>query len=256
VVIAPFWRDVVVIGAAAVQIVLAEDVSAGGEPSGNTPTPVAATRDLDLLLTPTRDVDLAVETVEAEAVAQQLEAAGLQLSDEPHERGFTWVRDDDLKIQLVRPFHPFPGPVAERLPQQPAFGLLREPGNRMQIAFAGTPEIERLHSVTAASLIALKQVAFGRTDPDGNPVERDFHDVFLVASERLDELGAAYRLADYHVRTRVDQALAALAAGGEETRAAARQNAQLTGGGSLRAHELSVRRAATFGIRRLAREEA
>jgi hypothetical protein len=54
-VLAPIWSDVVVIGAAALQVVLADDLSARGGPTS-----------IALAITPTRDVDVAVEMSAAE----------------------------------------------------------------------------------------------------------------------------------------------------------------------------------------------
>ena len=252
-VIAPFWQHVVVIGAAALQIVLADDQGEREE----TLTPAGlhagaqATHDDLAMVTPTRDVDLAVDTELAAEIVAQLEEAGLAPSGEPGETGFTWVRDD-LKIQLVRSFHPFPDRVAKRLPANPVMSLLNEEAHRIIVAFEDKPEVPRLQSANAAALIALKQAAFGRTRHDGAPVERDFHDAYLVVAARPDDLERTYRAADYHVRSRVDTALGLLAEGGDATRAAAHQHVLVTGAGDLSEHALSIRRAATFFKRRLA----
>jgi hypothetical protein len=249
-IISPLSDRVVVIGAAALQVIMAADA---GEAPTTDGVAVEARRDIDLALviTPTRDVDLAINPTDASDVARALEAAGLQRSDEPYERGFTWVREDDLKIQLVRSYHPFPDTVAKRLPTQPAVSLLQQPGNRLNVAFASEPARVRMQTATAASLVALKHAAFGRTRPDGTPVERDFHDVFSVAFQRLDDLEAACRDADHQVRARVIAALRALAADGDEARAAARQHALLTDDADVATHTQRVRRTAVFALRRL-----
>ena len=93
-VLAPVRDDVIVIGAVAVQVALDGHAVA---------------------LTPTRDVDGAVKTDRIDAVVAQLKAAELQPSALPHERGFTWVKGD-LKVQLLRPYHPFPKGAAKGLP--------------------------------------------------------------------------------------------------------------------------------------------
>ena len=85
-VLEPVRDDVVIIGAVAVQVAL----------DGH-----------DVALTPTRDIDAGVKTAAVHRVVGRLEASGLTPSDVPHERSFTWVRGE-LKVQLLRPFHPFP----------------------------------------------------------------------------------------------------------------------------------------------------
>ena len=243
-VIGPFWQQVVVVGAAALQIVLAESIG------GN--VHVAATSDLDLVIvTPTRDVDLAVETEQAEGVIVALEDAGLSQSAETHEQGFTWVRGD-LKIQLMRPFHPFPAARVAPLPINTVASELREEVHRDVVAFADDPGVPRLQSVSAAALVALKEAAFGRIRPDNQPVERDYHDVYLVVRDKPDDLERSYRPASFHVRSRVDRALATLADGGEATQAAARQETLITGRGNARETAENVRRTAVFFQRRLA----
>jgi len=237
----PVWQEVVVIGAAALQIVLADDLSANAAPVGL----------IEFVVSPTRDVDVAVEMPAAEAVVSQLEHAGLEPSDEPYERGFTWVRGD-LKVQLVRPFHPFPSTTAERLPTNPQLSLLARLQHRLTVAFEEAPIEPRLQSANAAALVALKQVAFGRTRPDGTAVARDYHDVYAVVAARSDDLELAYRAADYHVRSLVDRALANLAVqGGPQSRAAAEQHAAITGDLNIATHERAIVRASTLMARRL-----
>jgi len=96
--------EVVVVGAAAVEVALAQTRA---------------------VVTPTRDVDLVVAVEQVEAVLRHLEDQRFRPSTRPHERGFTWVRDD-LSIQLVRSFHPFPRGPAARLPQNSAFAMAGE----------------------------------------------------------------------------------------------------------------------------------
>lgn len=97
-VLEPIRDDVVVIGALAVQIAL----------DGH-----------DVALAVTRDVDAGVATDAVGRVVEQLERSGLRRSELPHEQGFTWIRGD-LKVQLLRPFHPFPPkPAVGPARQQP-----------------------------------------------------------------------------------------------------------------------------------------
>ena len=87
-------NEIVVIGAVAVQVAL----------DGH-----------EVVFTPTRDVDAGVATDDVKRVIAHLEERGLRASELPHERSFTWVKDA-LKVQLLRPFHPFrrARPVAYR----------------------------------------------------------------------------------------------------------------------------------------------
>jgi hypothetical protein len=116
-VLAGFRDLVVVVGAAAIEVAL----------SGT-----------DVAITPTRDVDVVVPVAAAAAIVTALEADGLRRSDVPHERAFTWVRGD-LKVQLVRTFHPFPSEIAKALPQNPVFGMAGEPTSQVEVAFASEP---------------------------------------------------------------------------------------------------------------------
>ncbi len=216
--------DVVVIGAAALEVALAD-------------TPSVA-------ITPTRDVDLVVSVDRAADVVSHLEAADLRPSDVSYERGFTWVRGD-LKVQLVRTFHPFPKPPAKALPENPAVGMAARAVHQVAVAFADDPAAPRLRCANAACLLALKQAAFGRTrPPDHTPVERDFHDAYLLISAALDAVVAELKLADHEVRRRAIDAISQLAAGDEVTVAAARQMVRLRTAESQRAAEAAVRRAA------------
>jgi len=216
--------EVVVIGAAALEVALAE-------------APAVA-------ITPTRDVDLVVSVDRAADVVSHLEAADLRRSDVPHERGVTWVRDD-LKVQLVRPFHPFPKPPAKALPENPAVGMAARAVHQLVVAFADDPAAPRLRCANAACLLALKQAAFGRTrPPDDTPVERDFHDAYLLISAAADFVVAEMASAEHEVRQRAGDAISQLAAGDEVTAAAARQMVRLSTADSQRTAEAAVRRAA------------
>lgn len=157
----PIRDEVVVIGALAVQIAL----------DGH-----------DVALTPTRDVDAGVDTAAVERVVAHLEASDLRRSELPHERAFTWVKQD-LKVQLLRPFHPFPKGAAEGLPVNNIVSELVD--HRMLVAFEADPTRGRLWAATPAALVALKEAAFGRTRPTGEAVDRDFSDVAML----LDRLG-------------------------------------------------------------------
>lgn len=162
----PVRDDVVVIGALAVQIAL----------EGH-----------DIPLTPTRDVDVGIQTNRAAAVVAHLEGGGLRRSEYKHEQGFTWVRDK-LKVQLVRPFHPFPKPPADRLPVNNLISELRH--HRWLVAFAEDPGRGLFWAARPAALVGLKEEAFGRTRPSGEKVDRDYSDVVLLLeneNERIRE---------------------------------------------------------------------
>lgn len=160
-VLGPVRDEVVVIGALAVQIAL----------DGS-----------DVPLTPTHDVDVGSSTERANEVVAHLEAAGLRRSEIEHEKPFTWVRDE-RKVQVVRPFHPFPKGAAARLPENQLIPELK--ANRWLVAFAEQPEEGRLWAAKPAALVALKEKAFGRLRPSGEKVDRDFSDAVLL----LDRLG-------------------------------------------------------------------
>jgi hypothetical protein len=231
--------DVIVVGAAALEVALVPE----------SPGP---TRDLDLVvITPTRDVDAVVPVERAAAVVAHLEATDLRRSDVPHERAFTWVRGD-LKIQLVRTFHPFPKPPASELPTNPVFGMAAQAAHQIEVAFVDDPDMPRLVCANSACLLALKQAAFGRTRPPDNlPVERDFHDAYLLVSSTPETLVEELARADYEVRTRAADAVFRLAAGGDATAAAGRQMVRLRTTASQREAEAAVRRAAVRMQRRL-----
>jgi hypothetical protein len=215
--------DVVVVGAAALEIVLS---------------------DADTFVTPTRDVDVVVPTERVMDVVRELEASGLERSRQPHEASFTWVRDE-LKVQLVRTFHPFPKGVARGLPDNPVFGMASHRAHADEVAFTESPEVPRLWSANAACLLALKQAAFGRKrGPNAEPVERDFHDAYLLLEHSAAEIAAQLRAASYELRTRVEDAMVQLAAGDDATSAAARQMVRVGQASTQRGAEAAVRRAA------------
>jgi hypothetical protein len=179
-------NDVVVVGAAAIEVAL------HGVPAA---------------ITPTRDVDVVVDTVDVDTVVRQLEAARLVPSELDYEKGFTWVRDD-LKVQLIRGFHPFPQGASTGLPVNPAADVARRIAHREEVAFVERPETAWLWVATAACLIALKLNAFGRTKPpDNEVVRRDFHDVYLLVDHVPDQVLASYRAADGGVRLAVRDAV-------------------------------------------------
>jgi hypothetical protein len=165
-VLAPVRDAVVVIGAVAVQAALDGHAVA---------------------LTPTRDVDAAVKTEAVDAVVMQLEAAELEPSTLDHERGFTWVKDD-LKVQLLRPYHPFAKGPARALPVSNLIPELDR--HRVLVAFDDSPEVARFWAASAAALVGLKEAAFGRTRADGAAVDRDFSDVALLLDRVGEEIAA------------------------------------------------------------------
>jgi hypothetical protein len=84
-VLADIRDDLVVVGAAALEVALASDRR----------VEVTATRDLDVVvITPTRDIDAVVPVDRAAVVVSRLEGAGLRRSEVDNERAFTWVRGD------------------------------------------------------------------------------------------------------------------------------------------------------------------
>lgn len=178
--------EVVVVGAAAIEVALYA---------------VPAT------ITPTRDVDLVVSTTDVDAVVGHLEEADLEPSTIEYERGFTWVRGD-LKVQLIRGFHPFPTDAGKGLPVNPTADAARNGMHREEVAFEPAPEQACLWVATPACLIALKQNAFGRVRPPGNEVvRRDFHDVCLLIGHVADQVLDSYRIADGGVRQGVRNAV-------------------------------------------------
>jgi hypothetical protein len=141
----------------------------------------------------TTDVDCAVGMRSAAAVIDQLESAGLAPSEEPHERGFTWVRYG-IKVQLIRPPARVANPPVSRLVPNPHLSLTdryREP-----VAFDDSPGEPRLLVARAAAILALKGQAFGRSRPSGGLVERDYHDAYLLVAHVGDEIAAEYNGTD------------------------------------------------------------
>jgi hypothetical protein len=161
-VLEPVREDVVVIGAVAVQVALVGH---------------------DVALTPTRDVDAGVANEAVERVVAHLERQGVRRSEEAHERSFTWVKDE-LKIQLLRKFEPFPKGASRGLPVSNLLGELSV--HRVLVAFTDEPDRGRFWAASPAGLIGLKEAAFGRTRHSGEPVDRDFSDVALLI-DRLDD---------------------------------------------------------------------
>lgn len=233
-VLRPHRDDVVVVGATAIEIGLAEA--------------------REFSITPTRDVDVVVPVERAAAVIERLEgpAVGMTRSELAHERGFTWERDG-LKVQLVRTFHPHAKPPVVALPANPAFGMASIAQHQIAVAFDDAPGEVRLRCANAACLIGLKQAAFGRTRFGASGVvERDYHDAYLLMAAVPEDVAAGYAVAEYEVRSRVRRAVAALAGGGAETIAAAREMRRLDSGvESQRQAEQQVRRAALRMQRRL-----
>jgi hypothetical protein len=229
-VLGEFCDSVTVVGAAAIEVAL----------SGS-----------GVAITPTRDVDVVVRMSDAEAVVSALEADGMQRSEIAHERPFTWVRGD-LKVQLVRTFHPFPSHVAKGLPQNPVFGMAGEVAHQVEVAFASEPGRMRLRCANAACLLALKEAAFGRTRAgSAQVVQRDFHDAFLLIDAVGDDVVREWRAAGHEVRQRGRAAVAALAAGGEATMAAGGEIVRLGQARSQRQAEGRVLRVAGASLRAL-----
>jgi hypothetical protein len=178
----PVCNDVTLIGALAVQIAL----------DGH-----------DVALTPTGDVDAGTAVEHAAGVVEHLEGAGLRRSDEPHERSFTWV-GANLKVQLVRSFHPFAKPPAQGLPVNHLVNELAR--YRWSVAFEEKPDHLVLWAATPAALVALKEVAFGRTRPNTEEtVDRDFSDVALLLDNEGERI-AAEVADDGQMRIRVARA--------------------------------------------------
>jgi hypothetical protein len=241
-VVASIKDDVVVIGAVAVAVAVSQGAREG--------LPAVATRDLDLVrIGPTLDVDLALEPPSASRVVRALTDAGLEPSEHPGERGFTWIKGD-LKVQLMTP----PGPPrmggGQRLPVQPALSLVRE--HRVLVAFEDSADTARFWTASAAALVALKRAAFGRTTHDGTHVERDYHDAFQLLSAAGTEIIAELRQTeDAGLRMQVRAAAEDLARGGVETQAAARERERLGLAESQRSAEADVLRAARGFLRQV-----
>lgn len=175
----PVRGDVTVIGALAVQIALAGH---------------------DIALTPTGDIDAGISVERAGRVVRHLESAGLRRSVEPHERDFTWV-GEHVKVQLVRPFHPFPRPPASGLPVNNLVNELRR--YRWGVAFEEDPSETLFWAATPAATVALKEAAFGRVRAvTDEPVDRDFSDAVLLLDNEGERI-AAEVAGDPQMRTRV-----------------------------------------------------
>ncbi len=130
--------------------------------------------------------------------------------------------------------------------------MAAEPGHQLTIAFTEDPARPRLLCANAACVLALKAAAFGRTrPPDGAPVERDYHDAYLLLSAVPDLIVADLEAAGHEVSLRALDAITQLAAGGDATAAAARQMVSLGTADSQRAAEAVVRRAAVLIERRI-----
>ena len=224
-VLEPIKDDVIVIGAVAVQVAL---------------------DGANVALTPTRDVDAGVETDVVQRVVTHLQGQGMKRSDLPHERAFTWVTGD-LKVQLLRPFHPFPKGAARGLPESNIISEL--PSHRVLVAFVEEPEHGQFWAASPAALIVLKGAAFGRTRHTGESVDRDFSDVMLL----LDHLGpeiAREVAAPSQMRGRVKQAAERLLEE-DALAAAARELVSTNQEATQRTAEAAVQRAAQRMLRRL-----
>lgn len=222
----PIREEVVVIGALAVHIAL----------DGH-----------DVALTPTSDIDAGVATDAVDRVVAHLEENGLRQSRLPHERSFTWVRDD-VKVQLLRPFHPFPKGAARGLPTNNMIGELAD--HRWLVSLEDEPGRGRFWAATPAALVGLKEAAFGRTRPSGDPVDRDFGDVALLFDRLGDriatEVSSVSPMRGRLIRAiqRLDQDEAAIAAAARELVSSGHEETQLTA-------EAFTRRAAVRLLQRL-----
>lgn len=219
-VLEPVREDVVVIGALAVQVAL----------SGH-----------DVLLAPTLDIDAGSPTERVNQVVERLERIGLRRSELKHERAFTWV-DGEVKVQLIRPFHPFPKGAARRLPQNNLVAALAD--HRWLVAFEGEPEAGLFWAARPAALVALKEAAFGRTRHSGDPVDRDFSDVAMLL-DREGERVAREADVDPEIRGGVLRAAERLATDAAAADAAGRELAASGQAGSQRAGRAITVAAAT-----------
>jgi hypothetical protein len=225
----PIRGEVVVIGALAVQIAL----------DGR-----------DVALTPTRDIDAGVATEAVDRVVAHLEENGLRHSELPHERSFTWVKGD-IKVQLLRPFHPFPKGAASGLPTN---NMVSELGDhRWLVGFDDDPDRGRFWAATPAALVGLKEGAFGRTRPSGEPVDRDFSDVALLLDKLGNEIADEVRFGS-QMRGRVVRAAQRLAADDVAITAAARELVRSGQEETQLAAETEVCRIALNVLRRVASE--
>ena len=225
--LAPVRDDVVVIGASAIRVAL---------------------HGREVPVSPTSDVDAGTTVEAAERVVAALEDAGLTRSPEAHERSFTWVRGDDLKVQLIRPFHPFPKGAARGLPVNNTIPELRI--HRVAVAFSDQPHEPRLWCANAAALVALKAQAFGRTRHDGSPVDRDFSDVVLLLANLLDEI-AEQVATDLTMRRRVTDTAQRFLSDGDAVAGAVRELLATGAHDSAAEARRVIERAATRCVRRL-----
>ncbi|MTD47293.1 hypothetical protein GKE82_24110 [Conexibacter sp. W3-3-2] len=225
--LAPVRNDIVVVGASAIRVAL---------------------HGREVPVSPTRDVDAGTSIEAAERVVAALEAAGLTRSTEPHEQSFTWVRGDDLKVQLIRPFHPFPTGAARGLPVNNTIPELRT--HRVAVAFTERPDEPRLWCANAAALVALKAQAFGRTRHDGSPVDRDFSDVVLLLDHLLDEIAGQVET-DLTMRRRVLDAARRFLSDDEAVSSAVRELLATDAFATAPQARRATERAATRCVRRL-----
>jgi hypothetical protein len=226
----PIREEVVVIGALAVQIAL----------DGH-----------HVALTPTRDIDAGVATESVDRVVAHLEESGLRQSDLPHERSFTWVRDD-VKVQLLRPFHPFPKGAASGLPTNNIVGELNS--YRWLVSFEEDPDHGRFWAATPAALVGLKEAAFGRMRPSGEPVDRDFSDVVLLLGKVGEDIFSEVS-SPSQMRGRVALAAQRLDEDDAAIAAAARELVRSGHADTRLAAEIEVRRTARSALRQLAADE-
>lgn len=225
----PIRDEVVVIGALAVQIAL----------DGR-----------DVALTPTRDIDAGVATEAVDRVVAHLEENGLRHSELPHERSFTWVKGD-IKVQLLRPFHPFPKGAASGLPTN---NMVSELGDhRWLVGFDDDPDHGCFWAATPAALVGLKEGAFGRTRPSGEPVDRDFSDVVLLLDKLGKEIADEVRFGS-QMHGRVVRAAQRLAADDVAITAAARELVRSGQEETQLAAETEVRRIARNVLRKITSE--
>jgi hypothetical protein len=221
----PVREEVVVIGAVAVQVVL------DGQ---------------DAILTPTRDLDAGVATDAVQRVVTRLQECDMRPSELSHERSFTWVKGD-LKVQLLRPFHPFPQGPAQGLPVNNLISEL--PAHRVLVAFVEEPEQGRFWVASPAVLVALKADAFGRSHATRESVDRDFSDAMLLleylGSEIASEVTPPSRM-----HRRVKHAAERLL-DDDASAAAARELVRTGQQNSQRVAEESVRRVARRALGRL-----
>lgn len=180
--IASVRDQVTAIGATAVQIAISGEAS---------------------LVSPTLDVDFALPGgTEAEwnvrRIIGALEAARLSPSEAAGEAGFTWVGEKS-KIQLISGFTPFKRGALRRIPVQPGIEPFLE--GRVPVAFLDEPDVTRFYCVDPASLLGLKQRAFGRVDVRGISIERDFADAHLLMRYAGLDIAAAMTASPFAVRS-------------------------------------------------------